>query len=67
MLFYRESDFPLDEIRIILDLPGFDQVEALRDHRRMLVRNGPNGWRVLLNPFDSDHRKIDRGGHDAVN
>ena len=36
VLFYRELDFPLDEIRTILDLPGFDQIEALRDHRRML-------------------------------
>jgi len=36
ILFYRELDFPLAEIQAILDRPGFDQVEALRNHRRML-------------------------------
>ena len=47
VLFYRELDFPLDEIRIILDLPGFDQVEALRDHRRMLGERAERLARLL--------------------
>jgi len=36
ILFFKELDFPLAEIGNILDNPGFDQVEAFRDHRRRL-------------------------------
>lgn len=36
ILFFRELDFPLEEVRRILDQPGFDQVRALEGHRRML-------------------------------
>lgn len=35
-LFYRELDIGLDEIRRVLDSPGFDPVEALREHRASL-------------------------------
>ncbi len=37
ILFFRELDFPLEDIRRILDHPGFDRVEALESHRRMLL------------------------------
>jgi DNA-binding transcriptional MerR regulator len=47
VLFYRELDFPLEEIRAILDLPGFDQIEALRDHRRMLSERAERLARLL--------------------
>jgi DNA-binding transcriptional MerR regulator len=36
ILFYRELDLPLAEIREILDDPDFDEVAALRDHGRHL-------------------------------
>jgi DNA-binding transcriptional MerR regulator len=36
ILFFKELDMPLAEVRQILDDPGFDQVTALQDHRRML-------------------------------
>jgi DNA-binding transcriptional MerR regulator len=36
IFFFKELDFPLAEIQAILDQPGFDQVETLRVHRRML-------------------------------
>ncbi len=36
ILFYRELDLSLDDIREILDRPGFDLVNALRAHRRAL-------------------------------
>jgi DNA-binding transcriptional MerR regulator len=36
ILFFKELDFPLSEIRDILDDPEFDQVEALENHRRLL-------------------------------
>lgn len=47
ILFYRELDFPLAEIRAILDRPGFDQVEALRSHRRMLTERADRLARLL--------------------
>jgi DNA-binding transcriptional MerR regulator len=36
ILFFKEMDFPLDEIKRVLDRPGFDRVKALESHRRML-------------------------------
>ena len=36
ILFFKELDFPLSEIRAILDDPEFDQIEALENHRRLL-------------------------------
>lgn len=36
VLFYRELGFSLDEIRKALDTPGYDNVEALKRHRRLL-------------------------------
>jgi DNA-binding transcriptional MerR regulator len=40
ILFYKELDFSLEDIRQILDAPGFDRVAALQSHRRMLQRRG---------------------------
>lgn len=36
ILFYKELDMPLQEIRQILDRPGFDTVTALESHRSAL-------------------------------
>lgn len=36
ILFFRELDFPLDQIAAILDAPGFDPVRALERHRELL-------------------------------
>lgn len=36
ILFFRELDVSLSEIRAILDDPAFDRVEALENHRRLL-------------------------------
>lgn len=36
ILFFKELDVPLGEIRAILDDPQFDQREALENHRRLL-------------------------------
>lgn len=36
ILFFRELDFPLEDIRKILDAPHFDLMQALNDHRRLL-------------------------------
>jgi DNA-binding transcriptional MerR regulator len=40
ILFFKELDFPLAQIKEILDQPGFDQLQALRDHRRRLQARG---------------------------
>jgi DNA-binding transcriptional MerR regulator len=37
ILFFRELDFRLDEIKTILDRPGFDVVGVLQAHRRALA------------------------------
>ena len=37
ILFFKELDLPLREVRSILHDPDFDQVQALQTHRRMLA------------------------------
>jgi len=56
ILFFKELDLPLDEIRRILDDPGFDQVQALADHRQLLQQHMERLAR-LLKTID---RTIDR-------
>ncbi|MES2764506.1 MAG: MerR family transcriptional regulator, partial [Bacteroidota bacterium] len=36
ILFFKELDFPLKEIGAILDKPGFDVLEALSYHKKMI-------------------------------
>ncbi len=36
ILFFRELDFPLEEIKRMLDRPDFQVVEALRSHKRLI-------------------------------
>lgn len=38
ILFFRELDFPLEEIRKILKNPSYDREEALRKHRALLLQ-----------------------------
>lgn len=38
ILFFRELDFPLQEIRDIMAKPGYDRQEALEKHRELLVK-----------------------------
>ncbi|NIV38683.1 MAG: MerR family DNA-binding protein, partial [Anaerolineae bacterium] len=56
ILFFKELDMPLDQIRQILDDPGFDQVAALEHHRGMLQGRVERLAR-LLNTVD---RTLDR-------
>lgn len=37
ILFYRELDFPLKDISVILDNPAFDIVQALEGHKKALL------------------------------
>ncbi|CAG0934456.1 HTH-type transcriptional activator mta [Thermoflexales bacterium] len=47
ILFFKELAFPLADIQAILDEPGFDQVQALRDHRQMLQQEADRLERLL--------------------
>jgi DNA-binding transcriptional MerR regulator len=56
LLFFKELDMPLDEVRQILDDPGFDPVVALEGHRQLLQQRMERLAR-LLKTID---RTIDR-------
>jgi DNA-binding transcriptional MerR regulator len=56
ILFFKELDMPLDEVRQILDDPGFDPVDALEGHRQLLQQRMERLAR-LLKTID---RTIDR-------
>ena len=47
ILLFKEFDLPLDEIRRILDDPGFDPVRALAQHRRTLELRAERLARIL--------------------
>ena len=48
ILFFKELDLPLEEIRRILDDPAFDQLAALRHHRRMVEQEIERMTSLLL-------------------
>lgn len=37
ILFYRELDLPLEQIKILMNSPGYNGVHALRQHRKQLL------------------------------
>ncbi|HEX3023025.1 MAG TPA: MerR family transcriptional regulator [Lachnospiraceae bacterium] len=37
ILFFKELDFPLREVKEIMENPGFNRMDALKDHRKLLV------------------------------
>jgi len=51
ILFYKELDFPLGEIRTLLDDPAFDLKTALRSHRQALLARRDR-LSVLLDTLD---------------
>jgi DNA-binding transcriptional MerR regulator len=57
ILFFRELEFPLSQIQGILDQPGFDQIEALKEHRRMLEGRAER-LRRLVQTIDKTLRKL---------
>lgn len=58
ILFFRELDFPLDEIRRILASPRFDMRAALRDHRK-LVELRKKRLTALIATIDRTMDKLD--------
>jgi DNA-binding transcriptional MerR regulator len=57
ILFFRELDFPLEDIRRILDHPGFDRVQALESHRRMLQERSAR-LAVLMRTIDKTIERL---------
>ncbi|WP_323756661.1 MerR family transcriptional regulator [Roseivirga sp.] len=51
ILFYKELDYPLEEIKHILDQPDFDLVESLERHRNALLKRTER-LSELLNTID---------------
>jgi DNA-binding transcriptional MerR regulator len=51
ILFHRELGFPLDEIRQVLDAPGFDRVAALKAQRARLEAETKR-YRALVRTID---------------
>ncbi len=60
ILFFRELDVPLAEIRDILDDPAFDEVIALREHRKRLLARRER-LTHLLTTIDKTIRKLTEG------
>jgi DNA-binding transcriptional MerR regulator len=52
ILFHRELGFPLDEIRQVLDAPGFDRIAALKGHRGRLMAEAKR-YRDLVKTLDA--------------
>ncbi len=57
ILFFRELDFPLGDIQRILDDPGFDPIQALESHRRMLHERAER-LALLLSTVDKTIQKL---------
>jgi DNA-binding transcriptional MerR regulator len=62
VLFFRELEFTLDDIKQILDSPDFDTIQALDDHKKMIELNIKR-MQGLLNTIDKTKAKL-KGEHD---
>ncbi|HEY8346700.1 MAG TPA: MerR family transcriptional regulator [Symbiobacteriaceae bacterium] len=60
ILFYRELGFSLQQIKEILDRPGFDLREALQNHREMLLAQKERLER-LIHTVDRTLERMERG------
>ena len=59
IMFFRELDFSLDEIRTIISSPDFDVTEALEQHRNLLVKKDER-LRELINTVESTMSKMEK-------
>lgn len=60
ILFFKELGFGLDEIRAILDRPGFDPLTALKTHRDLLLEKQER-LHTLINAVDRTIDALERG------
>jgi len=56
ILFFKEIELPLSEVRTILDDPQFDQVRALTQHRQALLKRGERLTQLLATIDKTIHR-----------
>lgn len=59
ILFFKELDLPLRDIKRILDAPDFDATEALRSHRKILAAKQKRLTR-LLDTIDKTVNKLNK-------
>jgi DNA-binding transcriptional MerR regulator len=60
ILFFKELELPLSQVRAILDDPRFDQVRTLREHRQALLARGER-LRLLLATIDKTIDRLTKG------
>lgn len=61
ILLFRELGFALGEIREVIDRPGFDRNQALRNHRQMLAERRDR-LTALIESVDRTLATMERGG-----
>ena len=66
IMFFKELDVPLVTVQSLLDHPGFDPVQALQDHRRMLEMQAER-LATLLNTIDKTIKKLTEADMELTN
>ncbi len=66
IMFFKELDVPLATVQSLLDHPGFDPVQALQDHRRMLEMQAER-LATLLNTIDKTIKKLTEADMELTN
>lgn len=64
ILFFRELDFPLEQIKEIVNSPQFNQLEALKDHKKMLLAKKER-LENLLHTLDNTIKTV-KGGEETM-
>jgi DNA-binding transcriptional MerR regulator len=66
IMFFRELGFNLDEIRTIISQPDFDIPEALKEHKRILLKKDER-LRELINTVERTMRKMNKKSKMGIN
>ncbi len=61
ILFFKELDFSLKQIKELMDSPGFDRHETLRSHRTLLVKKKGTARKKIIKTVDSTIQSIQGG------
>lgn len=66
ILFFRELEFPLEKIKLALDSPSFNNLEALRSHRLVLLKQ-KNRLSDLIKTIDRTITNLQKGASMTTN
>ena len=66
ILFFRELDFALGDIRQILDDPEFDPLAVMEDHRRLLHERAARIGRLLNTIYRTISKLMEKDMDDKV-